>query len=445
MKRKQTCDHTTFQENTSSYGICAKVPFQVTTENYSLRGYLTGVERKEGAEAADSPLVELEKLNRLSILTKAVRAFSHDLNNQLSAVAGNLDLVFRGYEINDEIGDLMRIAHSAAERSMELARNIHMALRGGLRLKEKINVADLIEMLEVRTTAYPSVEVETACKGNLPSVEADLAYLSEAFENIILHASESIDENGRISIKAEKVDVDENSNLPLEDGQYILISIADDGKGMENNQLSSLVMGAYQSDPDSDCHELAVANSIIQLNGGFMHIESLPDTGTIVYVYLKAAAEEVPQKTEKEKPISGHGKILFMDDRNEVRNVVCNILNKLGYESECAEHGYEAIEKYKQAYNSDHPYDAVILDLNIPEGLGAEATIKELRRFDPNVKALVCSGYHNSHIMTNHEKFGFSGYVTKPFTVNELSRIIHETINQGQNADRAYRISEPVQ
>jgi CheY-like chemotaxis protein len=445
MKRKQTCDYSTFQKNTPSNGICAKVPFQVTTENYSLRGFLTGVEKKEGAETADSPLVELEKLNRLSLLTRAARALSHDLNNQLSAVAGNLDLAFRGYEIDDEIGGLMRIAHSAAEKSMELARNIHMALRGGLRLKEKINVAELIDMIGVRATAYPSVKLNSACEENLPSAEADLAYLSEAFENIVQHASESIGENGRINIKVEKVDVDENSNLPLEHGQYILISIADDGKGMENNQLSSLMMGAYQSEPNSDCHELAVANSIIQLNGGFMHIESLPDAGTIVYVYLKAAAEEVPQKTKKEKPKKGHGKILFMDDRNEVRNVVCNILNKLGYESECAEHGYEAIEKYKRAYNSDHPYDAVILDLNIPEGLGAEETIRELRRFDPKVKALVCSGYHNSHIMTNHEKFGFSGYVTKPFTVNELSRIVHETINQEKNADRPYRISEPVQ
>ena len=122
------------------------------------------------------------------------------------------------------------------------------------------------------------------------------------------------------------------------------------------------------------------------------------------------------------------GRILVMDDKQEVRSIVGRILIRLGYEVDTAPDGITTIEKYEYNLYSGRRYDAVILDVNIPGGFGAEITYQELFKIDPDVRAVVFSGCHNVGIMNNYDKFGFRGCVTKPFTVDELNKIIYQAI-----------------
>ena len=122
------------------------------------------------------------------------------------------------------------------------------------------------------------------------------------------------------------------------------------------------------------------------------------------------------------------GRILVMDDKQEVRSVVGRILIRLGYEVDTAPDGVTTIQKYEQNFKSGSRYDAVIMDVNIPNGFGAEIAFKELFKIDPDVRAIVFSGCHNVGIMNNYNKFGFRGCVTKPFTVNELDAIVRQAI-----------------
>lgn len=122
------------------------------------------------------------------------------------------------------------------------------------------------------------------------------------------------------------------------------------------------------------------------------------------------------------------GRILVMDDKQEVRSIVGRILIRLGYEVDTAPDGVTTIEKYERNFNLGRRYDAVILDVNIPGGFGAEIAYQELYKIDPDVRAVVFSGCHNVGIMNNYDKFGFRGCVTKPFTVDELNKIIYQAI-----------------
>ena len=105
-----------------------------------------------------------------------------------------------------------------------------------------------------------------------------------------------------------------------------------------------------------------------------------------------------------------------------------DLLNRLGYEAELAKDGSEAIEKYKDAKKSGRPFDAVIMDLTIPGGMGGKEAIKQLREIDPYIKAIVSSGYYNDPIMAEYERYGFKDVMAKPYTVKKLSEVLNKVI-----------------
>ena len=155
--------------------------------------------------------------------------------------------------------------------------------------------------------------------------------------------------------------------------------------------------------------------------------------GTNFSIYLPASQKKVLSRKEtKEVPPRGrgHGRVLAMDDEESIRELISRILNHKGYEVEFAKDGAEAIELYKNAKESGHPFDAVIMDLTIPGGMGGKEAIKNLLEIDPKVKAIVSSGYSNDPIMTDYRKYGFRGVVAKPYRVAELSKAVDEVINR---------------
>jgi CheY-like chemotaxis protein len=135
----------------------------------------------------------------------------------------------------------------------------------------------------------------------------------------------------------------------------------------------------------------------------------------------------------EEMSVPATGKILLMDDEERIRTVTGQILRMLGYEAEIAPNGQEAVEMYRQAMEAGVPFSAVILDLTIPGGMGGKEAIKKLLEIDPDVKAIVSSGYSNDPIMTRFREYGFSGIVAKPYRVAELKKALDDVIEgQGQ-------------
>ena len=127
-------------------------------------------------------------------------------------------------------------------------------------------------------------------------------------------------------------------------------------------------------------------------------------------------------------------RILVMDDEQIVRQVAGRMLNHIGYEDiEFAEDGARAVELYKAALESGRPFTVCILDLTVPGGLGGEEAIGELRRIDPGVKAIVSSGYADQSIMAGYKEYGFSGMVAKPYTIEELGKVIYDVIGNEVN------------
>jgi len=115
-----------------------------------------------------------------------------------------------------------------------------------------------------------------------------------------------------------------------------------------------------------------------------------------------------------------NGRILLMDDEDMIRKITGSMLMRLGYDSEVSQEGSEAINIYQKAMNSEHPFDAVILDLKVRVGLGGLDTIKELKAMDPQVKAIVSSGLSNDPVMTRYKEYGFQGALPKPYKMKDI-------------------------
>jgi CheY-like chemotaxis protein len=128
--------------------------------------------------------------------------------------------------------------------------------------------------------------------------------------------------------------------------------------------------------------------------------------------------------------MTNKGKILLMDDEQIILDVTQEVLKFLGYEVMFAREGQEAIDLYKQEKNAGAPFDLVILDLSIPEGMGGKDTIGQLKAFDPDVKAVVSTGYANDPAVLDFVGYGFSGKLSKPYKINELKSILEQLIKK---------------
>jgi CheY-like chemotaxis protein len=162
---------------------------------------------------------------------------------------------------------------------------------------------------------------------------------------------------------------------------------------------------------------------------GLITVESEPDVGTTFYIYLPASEKAMPRHKDSDRSVvTGEGRILLMDDEEPIRDMAKEMLSLLGYEVDVAKDGEEAFDLYRLAKDSDDPYTAVILDLTISGAMGGRETLQRLIQIDPEVRAIVSSGYSNDPVMSNHKSYGFSGAVAKPYTPEELSQTLGRVI-----------------
>ena len=393
------------------------------------------IERTTELKQTYKQLYHAQKMESVGILAGGI---AHDFNNLLTVILGNILLAKKDVDPEDRVSNVLLEAEDASLRAKDLTQELLTFSKGGEPIKRTISISKLIKDTVNFTIRGTNVTCKFEIPDNLYNIDGDDVQITQVISNIIINADQAMLKGGTIRVRCENVTIsseNENTTLP-ENKNFIRISIEDHGTGMPKEQISLIFDPFFTTKEKGSGLGLATAYSIIKKHGGKITVESEVGTGSTFYIYLPAAQKKVSPKADMdviEKPSEGSGeRILVMDDDENIRFLLSEILTSYGYMTESACDGAQAIELYKKAYESTNQFDLVILDLTIPAGIGGKETIKELIRIDPDVKGIVSSGYSNDAIMANYRQYGFSGVISKPYRPDDLVRIVQDVFNSSK-------------
>lgn len=378
----------------------------------------------------EEELAKSEKLESIGVLAGGI---AHDFNNILTGVVGNVSLAKEDVEPGSDVFETLDNAETALDRARDLTHQLLIFARGGTPVRRVASVANLIRESARFSLHGSNVKCELNLSEQLHHAEIDTGQISQVLNNLIINADQAMPDGGVITISAENVSLDSNSAVPLDDGEYIYVTITDQGIGIPEDYLGRIFDPFFTTKQKGSGLGLASAYSIVKNHGGHLQCESQLGHGTTFRIYLPACRQDVKQATATgDENLSGTGRILIMDDEQVVRDVAGTILKRFGYRVDLALDGRQAITMYAESLSLEDPYDVVILDLTVPGGMGGRKTIQELLRVDPDVKALVCSGYSNDPVLANYRDLGFRGIISKPFKPGELAKAVRDVISRRQ-------------
>ncbi len=372
---------------------------------------------------------ELQKAQKLESIGILAGGIAHDFNNFLTAIGGSISLAKLYLKPTDKISEILTRGEKAALRAKDLTRQLLTFSRGGAPIKKTTKIKKLLHDIAGFSLSGSKAKYELSLPEDLWPVEIDEGQISQVINNIMINAEQALPEGGVIKVWAENITVSAQTKVPLSKGKYLKIAIKDQGQGITVENLKKIFDPFFTTKSEGSGLGLAIAYSTMKRHGGYILAESQVGVGTTFYIYLPAPDKEILAEREIEKRLYiGHGRILLMDDDQDLRDIAGLMLDHLGYEAEFAVDGAEAIKVYQKAKESGRPFDAVIMDLTIPGGMGGVETIHELLKIAPDIKAIVSSGYSNDPVMSEFSKYGFSDVVLKPYEITDLSGILHKVI-----------------
>jgi PAS domain S-box-containing protein len=375
-------------------------------------------------QRAEAERLKLSKLESLGTLAGGI---AHDFNNIITAILGNIGLAI--LEGRSEGRGLERLgkAEQACLRARGLAQQLLTFAKGGAPIKKLTSLANLLKESADLALAGSRVRYDFSLADDLWGVEVDEGQLHQAISNLLINADQAMAEGGTIKIQAHNVLCEEGPDSPMPAGKYVQITITDQGIGIPAKYLDKIFDPYFTTKQKGSGLGLATVYSIIKSHSGHLTVESEVGVGSTFTLYLPALEAGVPVPEKKaDEPVRGRGRILVMDDEEVVREVLGKILQRLGYEPHFARDGSQAIEMFIRAKDSGAGFDMVILDLTIRGGMGGEKTVQELLKIDPQIKAIVSSGYCDDLIMAEFEKYGFCGVIAKPYRISELSKVVKQ-------------------
>lgn len=372
---------------------------------------------------------ELVKSNKLESLGFLSGAIAHDFNNHLMTILGNISFAKALLSPTDKAFERLARAEESVLKAKDLTQQVFTLAKGGAPVKKSISVANLIKSYSRSTLNGTKSTCALTIPDNLWNIEADAGQLGQVVTNILINADQAMQNGGTISVTCENAVITDDDLMPLQNGNYVKITIKDQGKGIPQEVLGK-VFDPYVTTKKTGCGlGLTSAYSILKKHEGHITVKSTPESGASFTLFLPASSSPVSNQVEYSGLKYGRGKILVMDDDKLLLNILGTMLETLGYKAEFALEGQQAVDKYAEAQQSGAPFDVVVMDLVIPCGMGGREAMERLLAIDPQAKVIVSSGYSNNSVISDYENYGFSGVIKKPYRATELSKIIQQVLH----------------
>ncbi len=370
---------------------------------------------------------ELLRANRFDSLGQLAGGIAHDFNNLLTTILGGVSMA---KDSHDNSG--LENSELACLRAKALSKQMLTFAKGGTAVRQVVKPSEFLTDAVRLSAAGSAVKVELSMTADLGTVCVDRAQILQVFQNLIINAVQAMPTgHGNVWVSAGDLTLAEGQITSLAAGRYVAIEVRDNGAGIPAEQLQKIFAPFYTTKKHGTGLGLATVRSIVSRHGGQIGVESEVGKGTAFTVFLPFANAEIEVEARTAPMLRfGTGRVLFMDDDADICHLTGTMLESLGYKFDLVKHGEEAIQLYKRYLNIGRPYDLVIVDLTIIGGMGGEQTYKHLRELDPELRAVITSGYDNDEMARQYLEMGFYGYLTKPYRVADLGRIIKTVLGK---------------
>ncbi len=372
---------------------------------------------------------EKRKVEHLESLGLLAGGIAHDFNNLLMAIFGNIELARIKVAANSAAGLALQNANAAMEQARKLSGQLLTFSKGGSPNLEVTSVRNLIWDSCRLAFSGTAVKCEYDVPEDLWMGDIDPGQIWQVLNNILINAREAMGGGGSVWIIAENVTVDETSSSTLAPGNYVKVSVRDQGIGVSKKDIPR-VFDPYFSTKIRDSKKgtgigLTICHSIIEKHGGRIYLESELGNGTTVTFFLPALGEEEsPADRTSGKPRPRGVRVLMLEDDSAVIKTTTLMLEHLGHHVTTVQDGAEVLDLYSRSPDAGESFDLLLLDLTIRGGMGGRETLEKLKQVDPEVVAVVTSGYADDPVIAEFGRYGFNAALIKPFSIETLEETI---------------------
>ncbi|HYR57905.1 MAG TPA: PAS domain-containing protein [Chthoniobacteraceae bacterium] len=383
---------------------------------------------------------ERQKTEKLESLGLVAGGIAHDFNNLLTMILGNVTLALGVSNVSPVVAERLTAARKSTNRARDLASQLLTFAKGGNPVMQFLDLAPLVTDTVQCAAGSAPVECEIRLPEGLWPVEADPGQIATVIANIAANAVEAMPAGGNLDVTAENLELPVASiSTGLSAGRWVRMAVHDQGIGVPEQFLQKIFDPYFTTKPTNSGLGLATAYSIVKNHGGIIHVESPPGEGSTFSVYLPASDKELMPAAAADAPVpTGSGRVLVLDDEEAICMLVTCALEPLGYEVTETQDGTVALAKYEESMKDGRKYDLVISDLTMPGRMSGHEAIRRLRELDPEVRAIVSSGYANDPVMSRFEEFGFCGMIAKPYEIDALGRKVAEIMAQPREPQVIY-------
>lgn len=372
---------------------------------------------------------EILRARNLESLEILAGGFAQDFNNILTTILGKISLVRFGMAPQSMSYEILSEAEKASFQAKHLTQQLMVFAKGGSPVKKRVRIGDLILEDAGFAARGSKAKCEFDLDPGLAQVELDPGQFRHVINHLVLNAIQAMPDGGVISIRTQTRDLLEGNSLSLQPGSYVQIQMRDSGFGIPDEILDKVFDPFFSTKIAGSGLGLASCFSIMKKHDGHIGVASELGKGTTFSLYFPIAGS-VDRATpmDRQDVKKGRKRVLVMDDEPVLRKYSAALLSALGYAVETVVSGEVAVARYGETWGTADAFDAVILDLMIPGGKGGQETIGELLKINPDVLAIVSSGYPNDPVMAYYKDYGFSSMLPKPYSAQELENVLQRVL-----------------
>jgi two-component system, cell cycle sensor histidine kinase and response regulator CckA len=371
--------------------------------------------------------MEREKSERLASLGVLAGGIAHDFNNILMAIAGNISLARMQLEENATVDARLEDSEKAVAKAAALTRQLLTFARGGEPVKKSLAAPALIREAATLFLSGGNCRAELELPQDLWHLHADSGQMHQAFNNLILNAIQSMPSGGVLSISAANKIITDDEGGDLFPGRYLRIVISDQGCGIDPDLVSKIFDPYFTTKATGSGLGLASVFSIIKRHQGTINVVSTSSVGTSFELLLPASEVGSEEGGDQEAAtiqlptVARERAILVMDDEAMIRNLAALMLTRLGYRATTCSEGADAVRLYRESFDGNEPFAAVILDMTVPGGMGGKEAAHLIREIDPGAVLVISSGYSADPFLDRGKEVQVNGKVAKPYNMKQLS------------------------